>query len=197
MIYKNFSKYDIDIKNNIIFSNAYNKKRNLKLSKTKDGYIRCGVIDDKGNIYYRFHQLVYCAVNGITKDEFPVDENGVKYEIDHIDNNKENNTPENLRLVSKKDQMNNEITLQTLSNIAKKQMSKKEIREKISNTLKNRPDESRKVLQFSLDGELLGEFPSLSEAARSVKAPYCSQICNVCRGLRKTYKGYIWKYSSN
>ena len=102
MVYNNFSKYDIDIENNVIYSNAYNKKRNLKLSETRDGYIRCGVTDDKGNKYYRQHQVIYCAVNGITKDEFPTDENGVIYEIDHLDNNKKNNRPDNLRLVSKK-----------------------------------------------------------------------------------------------
>lgn len=195
MVYKNFSKYDIDFENNLIFSNAFNKKRVLRLSETKDGYIRCGITDDKGNKYHRYHQLVYCAVNGITKDEFPVDENGVKYEIDHIDNNKKNNSPENLRLVSKKEQMNNAITLNTLSKATEKKMSKKENRERISNTLKNRPDESRKVLQFSLDGEFLAEYPSLAEAARSVKAYNGSHICMACRGTIKTAKGYIWKYA--
>ena len=195
MVYKNFSKYDIDFENNLIFSNAFNKKRVLRLSETKDGYIRCGVTDDKGNKYYRYHQLVYCAVNGITKDEFSVDENGVKYEIDHIDNNKKNNSPENLRLVSKKEQMNNPITLNTLSKATEKKMSKKENRERISNALKNRPDESRKVLQFSLDGDFLAEYPSLSEAARSVKLCNSSHICMACRGTVKTAKGFIWKYA--
>lgn len=194
MVYKNFSKYDIDVENNLIYSNAFNKKRILKLSETSDGYIRCGVTDDKGNRYYRYHQLVYCAVNGITKDEFPVDENGVKYEIDHIDNNKKNNIPENLRLVSKKDQMNNEITSRTLRKAQIKKMSKKENRDKISETLRNRPDESIKVQQFSLDGELLSEYPSLSEAARNVRA-VTSLISMACSNKIKTAKGFIWKYA--
>lgn len=192
MTYKNFSRYNIDIKNNSIFS--FRQKKFLKLSKTNDGYIRCSVTDDKGNRYYRFHQLVYCIINEMTKDEFPIDENGVKYEIDHIDNNKENNSPENLRLVSKKVQMNNEITLKTLSKGTKKQMSKQENRDKISNALKNRPDKSKKVLQYSLDGELLGEFPSQQEAARHVKACGGSLISLACRGIIKTAKGYVWKY---
>lgn len=194
MVYKNFSKYDIDVENNLIYSNAFNKKRILKLSETSDGYIRCGVTDDKGNRYYRYHQLVYCAVNGITKDEFPVDENGVKYEIDHIDNNKKNNIPENLRLVSKKDQMNNEITSRTLRKAQIKKMSKKENRDIISETLRNRPDESIKVQQFSLDGELLSEYPSLSEAARNVRA-VTSLISMACSNKIKTAKGFIWKYA--
>ena len=79
MIYKNFSRYDIDIEKQVVFSNAFNKKRELKMSETPDGYIRCGVMDDKGNRYYRWHQVVFCAFNGITKDEFPTDENGVVY----------------------------------------------------------------------------------------------------------------------
>lgn len=49
MVYKNFSKYNIDIENGIVYSLARNKT--LILCKRKDGYISCGLTDDKGNKY--------------------------------------------------------------------------------------------------------------------------------------------------
>lgn len=193
MVYNNFSKYDIDIENNVIYSNAYNKKRNLKLSETRDGYIRCGVTDDKGNKYYRWHQVIYCAVNGITKDEFPTDENGVIYEIDHLDNNKKNNRPDNLRLVSKKDQMNNKITLQTLSKVASVKMSSEEARNRISLSLINRADESKTVEQIDIaTNEIVAIFPSISEASRQsgISVPTISKDCNghICKTRKRRWK---------
>lgn len=194
MVYKNFSKYDIDVDNLVVYSNHYNKKRNLILSETADGYIRCGVTDDKGNRYYRLHQVIYCAVNGITKDEWPVDENGYKYEIDHIDNNKKNNHPSNLKLVSKKQQMNNPITRKTLSKILTDRMSIAEERNKISDSLKNRSDESKNVYQYTLNGEFIAEFPSIMEASRKTGL-YFTGISQCCNGWIKKFKGYIWKFN--
>ena len=185
MIYKNFSRYDIDIEKQVVFSNAFNKKRELKMSETPDGYIRCGVMDDKGNRYYRWHQVVFCAFNGITKDEFPTDENGVVYEIDHIDNNKKNNNPSNLRLVSKKDQMNNEITLQTLRKASSVRMTSEEARNNISLSLRNRVDKSKPVEQIDVaTNEIVGIYPSIMEASRETGVSYPT-ISQDCSGARK------------
>lgn len=195
MIYKNFSNYDIDIENLIIYSSAFNKKRNLKLSETADGYIRCGVTDDKGNRYYRLHQVIYCVVNGITKDEWPVDENGYKYEIDHIDNNKKNNHPDNLRLVSKKDQMNNPITRKTLSKAQYIKMAVQEARDKISTSLRNRLDESKPVYQYNSDKTFVAKYPSIMEAARQTGVHF-SDISQCCNGLKDKAKDFIWSFTS-
>ena len=56
------------------------------------------------------HRLVWETFNG----EIP---NG--YEIDHIDTNKENNDLRNLRLVTKKENMNNPLTLEKLREVNK------------------------------------------------------------------------------
>lgn len=195
MVYNNFSKYDIDIENSVIYSNAYNKKRELKMSETPDGYIRCGLFDDKGNRYYRWHQVVYCISNNITKDEFPKDENGVVYEIDHIDNNKKNNSPSNLRLVSKRDQMNNEITLRTLRNASNARMSSEGARNRISAALRNRADKSKAVCQFTLDGELVAEYPSIMEASRQTGISFVT-ISNDCTGAKKVkHPKRQWRFS--
>jgi hypothetical protein len=72
-------------------------------------------------------------------------------------------------------------------------------KQKISNTLRGRPavTPKRAVLQFTKEGNLLREFDSQSEAARSVNVRVSAAICECCQGKRKTYKGYIWKYKIN
>lgn len=52
-----------------------------------------------------------------------------------------------------------------------------------------------KVGQFSLDDEFITDFCNFSEAARSigVSSSGGAHISAVCKGLRKTAYGYIWK----
>ena len=195
MVYKNFSKYDIDVENGVIYSSYYNKNRFLKMDETPDGYISCGATDDKGNKYYRLHQIIYCAVNGITKDEFPCDENGYRYEIHHKDNNKKNNHPSNLFLVSKKDQMNDELTRKTIAEIVRKRMAVKENRDQISKSLKNRADISKRIMQFSKDGKCINEYPSIMEAYRNTGIHF-TKISECCSGKRNSAGGFKWRFVS-
>ena len=57
----------------------------------------------------------------------------------------------------------------------------------------NRPQTP--VLQFSKDGELIAEYPSLHEAERNTGCNI-GHICDCCKGKRKTCGGYIWMYTS-
>jgi len=97
-------------------------------------------------------------------------------EIDHKDGDKMNNNPLNLHWVSRAGNMNNPIT--------KKQ---------IANTELNRSDLSKRVFQYTLDGEYVNDYPSTQEAARLTGF---SQGCiaAVARGERETHKGYKWIY---
>lgn len=97
-------------------------------------------------------------------------------EIDHKDGNKMNNHPSNLHWVTRKGNMNNPITKQ-----------------QIAKTEQNRSDLSKRVFQFTLDGEYVNDYPSTQEAARQTGF---SQGCiaAVARGERETHKGYKWKY---
>ena len=52
---------------------------------------------------------------------------------------------------------------------------------------------SKKVLQFTLDGELIREWPSVAECERNGFNK--GKVSECCNGKRKTYKGFIWKYS--
>ena len=49
------------------------------------------------------------------------------------------------------------------------------------------------ILQFSKDGELIAEYPSIHEAERQTVCNN-SHICECCKGERKSTGGFIWKY---
>ena len=51
---------------------------------------------------------------------------------------------------------------------------------------------SRPVLQYNLQGELVKRWKSLTECENN--GFWHSAISKCCRGQRKTHKGYIWKY---
>ena len=64
--------------------------------------------------------------------------------------------------------------------------------DRISKTMTN-GKLSKKVLQFTLDGELIREWPSTAECERNGFNK--GKVSECCNGKRKTYKGFIWKYS--
>ena len=51
---------------------------------------------------------------------------------------------------------------------------------------------SKKVYQYTLDGQFVREWESIQECGRNGFNVAC--ICMCCKGKQKTYKGYIWKY---
>ncbi len=50
------------------------------------------------------------------------------------------------------------------------------------------------VVQYTLAGEPVKTFPSITAAASSVNL-HKSTICAVCRGRKQTAKGFIWRYA--
>ena len=52
---------------------------------------------------------------------------------------------------------------------------------------------SKQVLQFTKEGELIAEYPSLHEAERQTGCNH-GNICECCKGKQKSCRGYIWKY---
>ena len=55
----------------------------------------------------------------------------------------------------------------------------------------NRPQ--TQVLQYSKSGEFIAEYPSIKEAEKQTGC-YQGNICNCCKGERKSAGGFIWKY---
>ena len=66
---------------------------------------------------------------------------------------------------------------------------------KIKFTPKN--TQKKPVEQFTIDGEFIREFTSASEAAESISSGKSDSIGRVCRGKRKSYKGYKWAFKTN
>jgi hypothetical protein len=82
----------------------------------------------------------------------------------------------------------------------------KEHKDKISNALKGNQNAKgkkrplaqlhtrKKVIQFTLEGEIINIFESVSEATRITGVPQ-PDISLVCHGKRVTAKGYKWRFA--
>ena len=57
----------------------------------------------------------------------------------------------------------------------------------------NKGKGNKKVLQYSLDGEFIKEWDSLSDVGRELGI-IVTNISRVCRGKRKSTGGYVWRY---
>jgi len=53
------------------------------------------------------------------------------------------------------------------------------------------------ILQYTLNGEFVKEYKSVTEAAKAVNATTHTNIAKCARGERKKAAGYIWKYKDN
>lgn len=102
-------------------------------------------------------------------------------QIDHIDTDRMNNQPSNLKWVTPKENSNNPLT-------------RKHISEGQKGTHVNHPSISKWVIKLSKSNEILHFYPSTAQAERETGINcFCIQDC--CRGKTKTAGGYIWKYA--
>ena len=56
-----------------------------------------------------------------------------------------------------------------------------------------RKKKGKAIQQFTLNGELVAEYPSIMDAERTLGFGH-SSICACCKGKKKQYNGFIWKY---
>lgn len=167
----NTRKYKFrDYKNYEIYSDGriWSKSRNkfLKPQTTKDGYQQVNLIDNEGKMKrYTVHKIVYEAVSGK-----PIPKG---YEINHIDERKDNNARSNLELVTHKQNMN--------FGTCSKRIAKAN---------------SKKVGAYK-NGELVMVFQSAKEAKNKGFEPSAvSSCCRNCysRDGNNFYKGFQWAY---
>lgn len=144
--------------------------RLLKLFFSHNGYLRVSL----GGKNRMVHRLVAQA--------FIPNPNNYPF-INHKDENKENNNVENLEWCT------------TEYNINYGERTSKFV-ETINTKRKVRPYLYRPVLQYSLNGEFLQEFPSIKAAAQAINAKNDSGIGLCCRGKYKYAMGYIWRYKN-
>lgn len=142
------------------------KGRILTPRYTKNGYVR---VQLNGKDYY-IHRLV---ASHFVKGYF----DGA--EVDHINTIRDDNVYTNLRWVTNKENMNNDLT--------------KEHRKQVSEKLKGRIFNNKIIYQYDLDGNYIGCHLSAMEIKRTLG--YDNSLISKCaKGKLKKAYGYIWSY---
>lgn len=145
------------------------KSRLLKQNNDGRGYNVVTLCKNGTKTTHRVHRLVAEAFIP-NPNAYPC--------INHKDEDKTNNMADNLEY----------CTVKYNSNYGTRN-------NRLGEKLTNRPDESKSVLQFTLDGEFVNEYPSMAEAQRQTGID-SGNISSCCRGDRyKSTGGYIWKYN--
>ena len=165
----NFSDYIILPNEGLIWS----KKSNRFIgNKRADGYYQTALTDDNGKgINGYLHRFIWEAVYG------PIPEG---MDVNHIDENKSNNSIFNLNLMTRKENVNFGTRNERIG---------KAVAKALTNGVTSKP-----VGAF-LNGELKFTFPSTAEAGRNGFNQ--SNVASCCRGELKTHKGYEWRYLEN
>lgn len=79
-------------------------------------------------------------------------------------------------------------------NVGNRKPRTEEQKKKLSESIKGRKVKRSKILQFDMENNLLKEWDSLREIEKFDKTLRRNQIAKCCKGLKKFYAGYIWKY---
>lgn len=157
------------LKNNMILNNKPNRLNRIFWGLYKNGK----------RTYYQAARWI-----ALTYPELIENEYFEGAQIDHIDTDRMNNQPSNLRWTTRSENMFNPLT--------RKHNSKAHMRHlaRINN-----PNLSKPVKQFSKDGILIREYPSIREAQRATGID-CKNISHCCLGKKhyNTAGGFIWKY---
>ena len=148
------------------------KEKLLSPGKDSKGYLQ--VILSKNNIknHFRINRLVWQTFVG----EIPP-----KWDVNHLDENKENNHLENLEACSHEKNINwgtrNAKVAAALRGVY------------------NDPQKSKAVEAIDkITGRVVYTFPSTMEAGR--QGFHSGHISDCCNGERKSHKGFIWRYVS-
>lgn len=161
-MFKNYTKYEV-FEDGRIWS--YSRKRFLKPAKDRGGYYYLHLSDNNGDIKnYQVHRVVYEAIKGQILEGM---------QVNHIDEDKSNNSISNLNLMTPKENTNWGTRTARAT-------------EKLTNGVT-----SKKVAAYR-DGVLVMTFPSTQEAER--QGYHSGHISECCNGKLKTHKGYQWLY---
>lgn len=146
------------------------KTRVLKQATNKDGYKVIGLIKNGKYKTYFIHRLVALAFIP-NPNNYPM--------INHKDENKTNNTVENLEWMSHKDNCNYGTR-----------------NKRVSEGMKGK--NGKPILMFTLDGEYIRRFDCAADANEYLEKDRDKKlICMSARGECKTGYGYIWKYEED
>lgn len=143
------------------------KEKILRSGKDIGGYLHVALWKDGKAKRFSVHRLVWEAFNG------PIQEG---YDCNHINENKQDNSLENLNLMTRKEN-NNWGT------------RNRRISEKMTNGKR-----SKWVIKLSLNNEILHFYQSTAQVERELgyDQGFISKCCN---GKRRTAYGFIWKFA--
>lgn len=186
-------KYQVSNLGNIrsLNYNHTGRPKNLKASKASSGYLLVVLWDGTGHYNKTVHRLVASAFIPNPHD-LPC--------VNHKDEDKTNNTI----ALNEDGSINFEKTnLEWCSYKYNNSYGTKG--ERISAGLINNPLICKPVYQITKSGEIINEFPSISEAARAMGCPQALINKACCDNAHKTVythrqytsQGYIWKYKES
>jgi len=144
----------------------YGKERILKPNTNKQGYLTVSLSKHSEIRTYRVHRIVASVF---------LDNPENKLHVNHIDGNKLNNTVQNLEWATPLENMTHALENELVNN--KNEKNKR----------------SRVVLQSTMDGVLLKEWPSLGEIKRSLGFHHAN-IIKCCSGKFQSMYGFKWAY---
>ncbi len=140
-------------------------EKELDLNEVSGGYLQFSYYDNGK----RKQKYVSIAVFETFVGEVPSG-----YDIHHINHNRQDNRVENLKLID--------------SSIHKSIHNK----ERYKDTYKDL-DQSKPIIQYTIDGKFISEYKSATEAERQTGINK-SNISKCCLGKRIKAGGFIWKY---
>lgn len=143
------------------------KEKILKPSIGNSGYYQVCLCKNSIVKHYMIHRLVWKAFNGSIPKNM---------QCNHLNEIKTDNRLENLNLMTSKENVNYGTR-----------------NERAGKVLKNRKDQSKIVLQFTLESILVKEYPSVMQAVRD-NGFNQGNIFACCNGRQKTAYGYKWRY---
>lgn len=158
-----------------------------------DGRIRWALL--KEGVPYVQQAAVWIA---LTYPELVQNEWFEGAEIDHIDTDRLNNHPSNLRWVTSSENHNNCLTKKHMSESKKGSTISEAHKYNLSKALKekniNNPKYSKWVIKLSKNNEILHFYPSIKQAERETGVASAS-ISKCCSGKLKNAGNFVWKFA--
>lgn len=136
-------------------------------AKDRGGYLRIMLSKGNNQNVFSVHRLVYEAFNGQIPEGM---------QVNHIDEDKSNNSLENLNLMTPKQNINWGTGIERRS---KSQINHKKF--------------SKPIIQYNRQGIFIAEYPSQCEVERKLGINR-GAIGACCKGRRKTAGGFKWTY---
>ena len=141
----------------------FGKERILKPGRDKDGYLQVNLWKNGENKMCKIHRLV--AQTFIPNpDNLP--------EVNHKDENKENNSVQNLEWCDRKYNNNYGTHNQRMAE-----------------------NKSKPVIQYTKSGEFVKAWPSTTDVQRNL-GYFHNSISNCCTGKLKSAYNFIWKFKN-